>query len=308
MAVMISKRKIEKIACIGEVMIELFMGDDDRADVGVAGDTYNTAVYLARLLERQEKTVSYVTALGTDKFSERILAQMKERGIDGTYVEKRPDLTPGLYAIDTDDSGERSFSYWRSQAAARTLFKEPCALKLEALNEFDLIYVSGITMAILPLATRGMLITFLKSFSAEGGYCVYDSNYRPRLWENIETARSVTMEMWNAADIALPSLDDEMDLFDETNESQTVERLRKAGVGYGALKRAATGPLNLSDDEIELSYPVVTNVVDTTAAGDSFNAGFIAALALGKPLEIALVESHELASKVIQAKGAIVDF
>ncbi len=284
------------------------MSIDDKADVGVAGDTYNTAVYLAQLLRGQEKTVSYVTALGTDQFSERILEHMQEQGIDSSYVEKRPDLMPGLYAIDTDRSGERSFSYWRSQAAARTLFSEPCTLKLEVLSDFDLIYVSGITMAILPTATREILTSFLKSFSAKGGYSVYDSNYRPQLWEDLKIARSVTMEMWRTADIALPSLDDEMNLFDETNESQTLERLSKAGVSYGALKRGSSGPLDLSNDKIELSFPVVTNVVDTTAAGDSFNASFMAALTMGKSLETALMESHELASKVIQAKGAIVEF
>ncbi len=241
---MIKKRSINKIACVGEVMIELVMDGPADANIGVAGDTYNTAVYLSRLLRGQNKSVSYVTALGLDRFSARIFDHMKRHNVDASYVERRPDLMPGLYAIDTDDAGERSFTYWRSQAAARSLFAKPCQIKLNALNDFDLIYVSGITMAVLPPDTRTALIEFLTTYRENGGYVVYDSNYRPRLWEDLETAQTITMDLWRLADIALPSLGDEMDLFQEENEAQVTERLHEAGVTFGALKRGSNGPLS----------------------------------------------------------------
>ena len=129
--------KSVKIACLGEVMIELIAHDDGQAHIGVAGDTYNTAVYMSKLSNADELEVFYVTALGTDRFSERIISQLESHGIRSDFIERRKSHMPGLYAINTDEFGERSFSYWRGEAAARTLFKAPCKLQPEHLFEFD---------------------------------------------------------------------------------------------------------------------------------------------------------------------------
>ncbi len=296
-----------KIACIGEVMIELIANDSDQATLGVAGDTYNTAVYLMKLKPRSELEVSYVTALGKDRFSERILFAMGSHGLNTDLVERREGKMPGLYAIETDAAGERSFAYWREQSAARTLFEEPCKVKFEALLDFDLVYVSGISMAILPPTTRRSLIEFLKTFKDQGGKVAYDSNYRPRLWEDPKTAQAVTMNMWALADIALPSIDDEKDLFGDTSEEQIMKRLRKVGVSFGALKRGSDGPLAFNDGVVVPStFARVDKVVDSTAAGDSFNAGFLAEVALGGTIEEATRKGHEIASQVIRKRGAIV--
>jgi len=296
-----------KIACIGEVMIELIAKQGNQAKIGVAGDTYNTAVYLRKISNPNDFNISYVTALGSDTFSRRILFEIERHNITSAHIEVRDNLMPGLYAIETDENGERSFSYWRGQAAAKTLFQEPCKIKLHSLLEFDLIYISGISMAILPDDTRSVLIDFLKEFRTSGGKLAYDSNYRPRLWEDLETAREVTMAMWSLTDIALPSLDDEMLLFDDANESAVLHRLSDAGVSYGALKRGIKGPLAIGEKVNPCAFNRVTNIVDTTAAGDSFNAGFLYQYVIGGKLENAMQSGHTLASKVIQASGAIVD-
>lgn len=305
-----------KIACLGEVMIELIAKDIGRNDlgeergkasIGVAGDTYNTAVYLSKLNNGLDLEISYVTALGTDKYSERILNEISRHGILTNYIEKRETHMPGLYAIDTDEHGERSFSYWRGQAAARTLFEEPCAIKPEALFGFDLIYISGISIAILPPPTRHKLMAFIANYKQAGGKLVFDSNYRPRLWEDIETARHVTTAMWSLTDIALPSLDDEMALFGDKNEASVLNRLQKAGVTNGALKRGMDGPLPIGESDSIGTYEAVRKVVDTTAAGDSFNAGFLYQYAIGGSLADAMQSGHQLASKVIQVSGAIIE-
>ncbi len=294
------------VACLGEVMIELSNAGDDLVKVGVAGDTYNSAVYLARLLDGVGPKVAYVTALGTDPYSDRILDQMRGHNIDGSFVERRADKMPGLYAIETDDEGERSFFYWRETAAARTLFAEPAEVTLEKLMDVSMLQISGISMAILPPGTREKIIAWLPSYRAAGGIFVYDSNYRPRLWEDVETARDVNMRMWSEADIALPSVDDEMALFGDKNEAEVLARLRDFGVQFGALKRGAEGPVDLSGDVTGASYPAVTKIIDTTAAGDSFNAGYLAALLKGGSTAEALRGGHDMAAKVIQVKGAII--
>ena len=130
-------------------MIELSLQTAETAQICIAGDTYNTAVYLAHLLKSRAE-VHYVTVLGQDAFSDRILAHMQTHKITQDCVARHPIKTPGLYAIETDDQGERRFSYWRSDSAARTLFGPECTIDLHILSQFELVYVSGISLAILP--------------------------------------------------------------------------------------------------------------------------------------------------------------
>lgn len=300
-------RRFRKVACVGEVMIELVAGADNTARLGVAGDTFNTAVYLARLLRETGIDVSYVTALGTDAYSERIMAAMKGYGLSVDKVERRPGMMPGLYAIDTDEAGERSFSYWRSASAARTLFSEPCRIGMNCLDEFDLVFLSGITMAILPNSVRTRLMRWVDEFRAAGGTIAYDSNHRPALWEDDRTACEVNEAMWASADIALPSLDDEMALFGDRSEAAVIDRLRGYGLSRGALKRGANGPLNIADGSDLGDQKGIVRVVDSTAAGDSFNAGYLSAIVCGKTEKDAMLAGHQLALKVVSSPGAIVE-
>ncbi|SLN52090.1 2-dehydro-3-deoxygluconokinase [Pseudoruegeria aquimaris] len=301
-----SKRPIRKIACVGEVMIELIASADGTARLGVAGDTFNTAVYLARGLRGTGARVSYVTALGQDPYSGRILSAIESHGIGTEAIERRADMMPGLYAIDTDEHGERSFSYWRSASAARTLFSEPCTVPLARLDEFDLVLLSGISMAILPPEVRAAILDWAERFSAAGGTLAYDSNHRPRLWEDADTARAVNAAMWARADIALPSVDDEMALYGDADADAVVARLKGYGVSRGALKRGAEGPLDLASGATPEGLPQVERVIDSTAAGDSFNAGFLAAVAKGRSDLEAAHDGHCLAAKVICHRGAII--
>jgi 2-dehydro-3-deoxygluconokinase len=211
---------------------------------------------------------------------------------------------PGLYAIETDDQGERRFSYWRSDSAARTLFGPECAIDLTMLAQFDLIYISGISLAILPVTQRHALIEALIYYQARGGIVAYDSNHRPKLWENPEIARQTNEVMWDFAAIALPSIDDEMGIFGESDASDVIARLCKDGPRIGALKRGHLGPYDL-EHRISKNYGLAQHVVDSTAAGDSFNAGFLAGYIRAAAPDDRLKQAHDLAALVVQCRGAI---
>ena len=301
---------MSRIACIGEVMIELIAGDGNTAELNVAGDTYNTAVYLKR--QGPDLNVDYVTALGSDTFSDRILAHMDAHHVGTKSVARHPDRMPGLYAIETDASGERSFSYWRNTSAARTLFdgdnldgtaRDPGGI----LAQYDLVLLTGITLAILTPQAREKLIQALDIYRAKGGQLAFDSNYRPHLWNAPETAREATEAMWRRTDIALPSVDDEMALFGDSDETAVRSRLASFGVKAGALKCGEAGPVDLGPAGTRASVQAATTVVDTTAAGDSFNAGYLAAIAMGQASNAAMIKGHNLALQVIAKRGGIVD-
>ena len=292
-------RKITKIACMGEVMIELIAAPTT-AKLSVAGDSYNTAVYLKRLLNKGE-TVSYITALGDDGFSARITDDMVRHEIDPSYVEIRAGAMPGLYAIETDAAGERAFSYWRDSAAVRSLFQPPCQVELPCLLDFDLLFLTGISIAVLPSDTRKALLAQIDAFRANGGLVAFDSNYRPRLWADAGEAREATAEFWARADICLPSLDDEMALF---GQDKTAVYAR-FGARLGAMKRGGLGPRGLSGAAGGAVFAPAPVVVDTTAAGDSFNAGFLSVIINGGSVDEAMMAGHNLAMQVVQKAGAI---
>lgn len=296
-----------KVAAIGECMIELSLGGEKPNDCSLAfaGDTFNTAVYLKRAVG-EAIDVSYITVLGQDALSDRMLAVFEAEGLNVSAVPRNADRVPGLYAISTDDEGERSFTYWRDQSAAKLLFQTDGKISFDDLMAFDVLYFSAITLAILPADVCEAFLAWLPSFKAQGGQVGFDSNYRPKLWKDQATAQDAVSRAWKLCDIAMPSADDEMDLFGDKNEQEVLARLRGYGVSKGALKNGPGGPLPLNIDITTGSYPAADVVVDTTAAGDSFNGGYLAAYLTKKSEEEAMQAGHACAMKVIGKRGAII--
>lgn len=287
-----------RILCIGEAMAEI-RSEGAGFAVGFAGDTFNTAVYCRRCL--RSGSVAYQTRIGNEPLSEGFLRLAGAEGLDLSATGREAGHNLGIYSVQTDAKGERSFAYWRSDSAARRMFLT--AADFAALEGADLIYLSGITLAILTPAAREALLVRLAELRVAGARVAFDSNYRPRLWPDAETARQVIGRAWALADIALPSVDDEMALFGDADAASVLARL---GPREGALKRGAEGPLALRPGVTTPAFVPAERVVDTTAAGDSFNGGFLAALAGGADTAAAMVAGHALARQVVGLPGAIV--
>ena len=302
--VVIVKAGKTRLLAIGEVMAETRSIGDGNFAIGFAGDTYNTAVYAARQLG-VVGAVSYLTRIGADPLSVALMDRVGEEGIDVSHVAIDPDRNIGIYSVSTDRDGERSFHYWRADSAARRLFAvEETAI---SMPQADIIYLSGISLAILTPVARQRLVDALASRRAEGAKIAFDSNYRPKLWEDATTARSTMQAMWEIADFALPSIDDEMALFGDASEEEVIDRFAKKTWQGIAIKRGVRGPLSLhlAADE-HPDFPSAGTVVDTTAAGDSFNGGYLAACLEGAGEVERLLAGHELASRVVGVNGAII--
>src|SRR5262245_34231312 len=203
------------IASIGEAMIELARSASGPLcyDRRYGGDTLNTAVYLARLLKPEAARIQYVTRLGDDPLSDWMIAGFQSEGVDCSHIARVKDRRPGLYMIDTDARGERSFSYWRGEAPARQLFEDPDLV--QQLRVADAIYTSGITLAILSDRGRERLITLMRELKTEGRIAAFDTNYRAKLWLSPETAAPWMRQAIEASTHVLPSSDDLDQVFGE---------------------------------------------------------------------------------------------
>lgn len=291
-----------RVACIGEAMVELSFDAEGKAGVGFAGDTLNTAIYLKRA--EPAFGVDYVTRVGADSFSARLLEFMESEGIGTGLIGRSETRNVGLYAIDVDGAGERSFTYWRGQSAAREMFEIGPPV-LDDLMGFDLLLVSAITLAVLSDGARAALTAWLGDYRAAGGRVAFDSNYRPKLWASPAEAQNAIEALWRQTDLALPSVDDEMAIFGDASEEAVIERLTRWGVSDGALKCGASGPRSLGH-AVHADYPPAQVVRDTTAAGDSFNGGYLAARLGGADQATALRAGHDLAAQVLGYPGAII--
>jgi len=292
-----------KIACIGEAMVEVALSRvGDTARIGFAGDTLNTAIYLAR--SQPDWHIHYISRVGADDLSVKLLAYMNDQAVHTAHVGVSETRSVGLYSIATDEDGERSFAYWRDSSAARETFGvgQP---SLDVLSDFSIAYLSAITLAILPADIRASLFDALVQYRKSGGRVAFDSNFRPKLWEDHATARLCIEQFWRITDIALPSVDDEMAIFRDANTASVVARLHGFGITQGALKCGPGGPVDLSGEVQEQDYPAAISVVDTTAAGDSFNGGYLSAYLDQQGSAAALMSGHKLASQVIGHPGAI---
>lgn len=307
-------RPAPRVVCFGECMLELQGQAFGTMQQGYGGDTLNTAVYLARCGAAQGVAVDYATALGDDPLSDGLISRWAAEGLGTGLVRRLPGALPGLYLIEVDARGERRFSYWRGQAAARRYFDTADgATPLEQqLAQVDWLYLSGISLAILPPAGRQRLYALMARLRAAGGRVVFDNNHRPRLWPDAATARQAQAQALAQCDIALVTLDDHLVLSGPADTAAdaaaALAQLHALPVAEVVVKRgAAPTLLRLGSAPWQAAaVQPVAQVVDTTAAGDSFGAGYLARRLAGDPPAQAAEFGNRLAARVIQHRGAVI--
>ncbi|WP_460274345.1 sugar kinase [Celeribacter sp. ULVN23_4] len=294
---------MKRFLAIGECMLELSAAGEALWQMGIAGDTLNTAWY-ARACLSDDWAVAYGTKIGNDVFSQRVPRFLKEAGIETDRLAYHPSRAVGLYAI-TLDKGERSFTYWRDTSAARTLADDPVQLRAMA-QDAHVIHVSGITLAILPPEGRDALLAELARRRAEGCVTVLDPNVRPKLWPDMKTAAESLTAAAHVSQIVLPSFDDEQMCFGDADPGETLDRYLNAGAQTVVVKNGG-GDIVVGHEGRTHRFDGLTRVtpIDTTGAGDSFNGAFIARLAMGASLSDAVATGHRIAMQVVRHRGAL---
>ncbi|TVU66144.1 sugar kinase [Vibrio atlanticus] len=305
------------IAIIGECMIELNGPPFGTMQQTYGGDTLNAAVYLNRSTTSHSSSTntprirtSYVTALGADSISQEMLKRWQDEGLSTDLVLIDEQRSPGLYLIQLDDVGERTFLYWHNDSAARYMVQHPDFNKITAqLEDVDMVFLSGISLAILPHGDQLKLLTIIQGLRERGVTIAFDSNYRPKLWDSEDATKEAYQLAYQATDIALVTFDDEQLLWGDTTPQDTIRRLHSLGVKTVVVKLGAEGCLiseNPENEPVKITTTPVETVVDSTSAGDSFNGGFLSCYLAGGSVSEACQQGNALARLVIQHHGAII--
>ncbi|MEH6445738.1 MAG: sugar kinase [Oceanospirillaceae bacterium] len=294
-----------RVVSLGECMLEVKIQNYPQALFGFGGDTFNTAYYLTLL----GIDCAYATALGTDKQSQWLLEQWNSLGIDTRLVRQIPDKSPGIYTIQTDRQGERSFNYWRENSAARSLLNDfDLAVWLQHFEEVKLFYLSLISVAVLAEQGRDNLLILLAALQEREVHIAFDNNYRPALWQDAQQALFWQQQILPFVDTYLPSLEDEASLYslNKADHEALVQHFHALAVANIVIKNGAQSCTILWEGHSKTLPTKNLMPVDSTAAGDSFNAGFLAAKLRGYDGEKAVKVGHDLASQVIMQPGALV--
>ena len=294
----------KRFVSIGECMIEMSGGEDRTYRLGYAGDTLNTAWYMRALLP-EGWSVDYVTALGDDLYSAEMRGFLATAGIGTGHIQEIAGRRPGLYMIH-QAGGDRHFTYWRGQSAAKLLADDPEALAA-ALRGVSMVYFSGISMAILAPRARGRLMKAIVSARDAGARVVFDPNVRPALWTSPKIMASTLTAAATISDVVLPTHSDEAPVFGDISPEATAERYLAIGVEEVVVKNGAEPALVATRDGREfVPAPKAEKVVDPTGAGDSFNGAYLSARIAGIDPVAAARGAHRVAGIVIGHKGALV--
>jgi 2-dehydro-3-deoxygluconokinase len=294
-----------RVVCIGECMVELRALGADTFARTYAGDAYNTAVYLKRSFP--EAQVQFLTAIGDDAMSAAMRRHWRTQEIDDALAFPLAGGSAGLYLIETDGSGERSFQYWRKHSAATRWLALLQERGESLLWGADILYFSGISLAILNPDERSAAIEVLARARPHVGRIAFDPNVRLRLWQSPQIAAQVTLAALSGCDIALPSSEDLGWLLGTADPERQIDLLLAMGVAEAALTLGAEGCAIASKElRVQLAAPRAAATIDTSGAGDAFNGAYLANRLKGISPVAAAQAAVQVAARVITHAGAIV--
>ncbi|MEM9048740.1 MAG: sugar kinase [Pseudomonadota bacterium] len=288
---------------IGECMVEFrpeaLAGRTDLMRMAWGGDVMNSLVHAARLGLR----VGFQSRIGNDAFGDWLREGWMTEGIDLTHAPL-VDGENGIYFITNDAAGERRFSYRRAGSAASRM--EPGDLDAAWLGTARFVLLSGITQAI---STSAAALN--KAAAQATPRAVYDPNHRPNLWAErggIAAARQAFAEVARLAAWLLPSYPDDAVLLAHPAGSpqEALAGFAAAGSGQVAMKIGPEGVLIRTEGQTRHIPGAQTGpIVDTTGAGDSWNAAFLAALCGGADPAAAARSANHHAVKTLAYPGAV---
>lgn len=295
---------MQKVVLFGECMLELRQAKDGVMKQSFAGDTFNSAVYMKRIFAQQD--IAFMTAVGQDTISQQMVEACTAEALNNQHIFAKSERNPGIYLVQTDDQGERSFLYWRDSSAAKQIMQFVDQQAIDELCKAELFFFSGISLAILETQDRDAFWSMIAQLKEAGVKIGFDPNYRPRLWNSPDEAKAEFAKAYAASDIMLPGVDDFKQLYNIETLEDILAFCEPFTINEMVLKNGPESVYCQIDGQLtHVAITPVSNVVDTTSAGDSFNGVYLGARLEGRDVTSSVELAAASAAIVIQHPGAI---
>ena len=292
------------VCSIGEAMIEISNIKNSLYNQSFAGDTLNFCNYL----DKKKLNAFFLSAIGKSEINQSLLDFVKSKNISTKYIKKINQFEVGLYLIKNKDNGEKQFFYWRDESAAKHYFNNIDFVNLyKELKNFDYIYFSGITLSIIHISKLNNFIKLLKLLKSKKIKIVFDFNIRPSRW-NKKNLNIFLDSVLKFVDICFLSGED-MNYWKNKNNIKSYEQIvRKYKLKHSIFRKNAKFTyVFLNKTRYVFKNKLLKRVVDTSGAGDGFNAAYLSNFIVNNDPVLALKAGSSLGSKIVMKKGAIVD-
>ena len=292
------------VCSIGEAMIEISNIKNSLYNQSFAGDTLNFCNYL----DKKKLNAFFLSAIGKSEINQSLLDFVKSKNISTKYIKQINQFEIGLYLIKNKDNGEKQFFYWRDESAAKQYFNNIDFLNLyKELKNFDYIYFSGITLSIIHISKLNNFIKLLKLLKRKKIKIVFDFNIRPSRW-NKKNLNIFLDSVLKFVDICFLSGED-MNYWKNKNNIKSYEQIvRKYKLKHSIFRKNAKFTyVFLNKTRYVFRNKLLKKVVDTSGAGDGFNAAYLSNFIVNNDPVLALKAGSSLGSKIVMKKGAIVD-
>ena len=292
------------VCSIGEAMIEISNIKNSLYNQSFAGDTLNFCNYL----DKKKLNAFFLSAIGKSEINQSLLDFIKSKNISTKYIKQINQFEIGLYLIKNKDNGEKQFFYWRDESAAKQYFNNIDFLNLyKELKNFDYIYFSGITLSIIHISKLNNFIKLLKLLKSKKIKIVFDFNIRPSRW-NKKNLNIFLDSVLKFVDICFLSGED-MNYWKNKNDIKSYEQIvRKYKLKHSIFRKNAKFTyVFLNKTRYVFKNKLLKTVVDTSGAGDGFNAAYLSNFIVNNDPVLALKAGSSLGSKIVMKKGAIVD-
>ena len=291
------------ICSIGECMIEMTNVEKELYNYSVAGDTLNFTSYLDQSIFNK----FYLTAIGTSDINKGVISFFKKKKINTNLVKKISSKEIGLYLIKNTKRGEKKFYYWRDDSAANFFFNHINKSLFINKYTFDYIYLTGITLSILDFKNIDKFITNLSVLRKKNSKIIFDFNIRIKRWSKKNLNLYLNKILPNV-DILFCSGED-LVCWKKNNNIKTFQYILKKFNIYHAIYRK-NEEYNYSfykNKKYMIKNKPIKKVVDTSGAGDGYNAAYLSSFIISNNPQVALNEASKIGAKIVMKKGAIVN-
>jgi fructokinase len=255
------------VTAIGELLIDFTpAGNSAAGDLLFARKPGGAPANVLTANSKLGGKTSFIGKVGNDMFGRFLKNNLESSRIDTTGVIIDQDIPTTLAFVQLDDRGDRSFSFYRKPGA--DLMLQISDIKENMMTNCHIFHFGSVSLTDDP--SRSATLFAVDTAKKAGCIVSYDPNYRPALWDNVETAKEQMKAGLALADIVKVSEEEMVLLTGKTDLREGSNELARYGASLVLISLGPKGAFYRKGGLYEVLPTYNVKTVDTNGAGDSF--------------------------------------